>query len=188
MIDEMVQHAVDDLPNECCGVITGDGDGGAQKLYRTRNAEASPFRYSIDPRDLLRIEREMDEGDQSVLVIYHSHVASDAYPSPTDVRLSQWQGSRPAGRALSRRLLRPRLPQGHRASRRPRLPDHWRRDIRRRTDGCLVLTKPSHPGAERRGISWRLSPSTQSGVRRGRSFILPGRIQDGSGTASLLWS
>ena len=94
MIDEMIQHAVEDLPNECCGVITGDGEK-AQKLYRTRNAEASPFRYSIDPRDLLRIEREMDDSDQSVLVIYHSHVASDAYPSPTDVRLSQWQGTDP---------------------------------------------------------------------------------------------
>lgn len=94
MIDEMVQHAKDDLPNECCGVITGDKDG-AVKLYRTGNAEASPFRYSIDPRDLLKIEREMDEADQSVLVIYHSHVASEAYPSPTDVRLSQWQGADP---------------------------------------------------------------------------------------------
>ncbi len=95
MIDEMVQHATEDLPNECCGVITGDKNGAALKFYRTRNSEASPFRYSIDPRDLLRIEREMDEVDGSVLVIYHSHVASDAYPSPTDVRLSQWQGSDP---------------------------------------------------------------------------------------------
>lgn len=95
MIDEMIQHAIDDLPNECCGIISGDSDGAAVRLYRTRNAEASPFRYNIDPRDLLRIEREMDEAGQSVLVIYHSHVASDAYPSPTDVRLSQWQGTDP---------------------------------------------------------------------------------------------
>ena len=94
MIDEMVQHSFDDLPNECCGVIAGN-DSAATKLYRTRNAEASPFRYSIDPRDLLRIEREMDDGGAQVLVIYHSHVASEAYPSPTDVRLSQWQGADP---------------------------------------------------------------------------------------------
>jgi proteasome lid subunit RPN8/RPN11 len=94
MIDEMIAHATEDLPNECCGVITGDG-AKASKLYRTRNAEASPFRYSIDPRDLLKIEREMDDANESVLVIYHSHVASEAYPSPTDVRLSQWQGSDP---------------------------------------------------------------------------------------------
>lgn len=94
MIDEMASHAIEDLPNECCGIITGK-DGRATKLYRTRNAEASPFRYSIDPRDILRVEKEMDEEGLSVLVIYHSHVASDAYPSPTDVRLSQWQGTDP---------------------------------------------------------------------------------------------
>ena len=94
MIDEMVQHAIDDLPNECCGIITGK-DGAAVTLYRTRNAEASPFRYSIDPRDILKVERDMDDAGLQVLVIYHSHVASDAYPSPTDVRLSQWPGTDP---------------------------------------------------------------------------------------------
>ena len=94
MVDEMVQHAIDDLPNECCGIITGK-DGAAATFYRTRNAEASPFRYSIDPRDILKVEREMDDDGLQVLVIYHSHVASEAYPSPTDVRLSQWPGTDP---------------------------------------------------------------------------------------------
>ncbi|MGE0688874.1 MAG: Mov34/MPN/PAD-1 family protein, partial [Dehalococcoidia bacterium] len=46
-------------------------------------------------RDLLKIEQETDETGESILVIYHSHVASEAYPSPTDVRLSQWQGTDP---------------------------------------------------------------------------------------------
>jgi proteasome lid subunit RPN8/RPN11 len=94
MMDEMIAHATDDLPNECCGIIAGK-DAVATRFYRTGNAEASPFRYNIDPRDLLRIEREMDAEGWQVLVIYHSHVASDAYPSPTDVRLSQWQGTDP---------------------------------------------------------------------------------------------
>lgn len=94
MVDEIVQHAIDDLPNECCGIITGK-DGTAAKFYRTRNAEASPFRYNIDPRDILKVEREMDDEGLEVLVIYHSHVASEAYPSPTDVRLSQWPGDPP---------------------------------------------------------------------------------------------
>ena len=94
MIDEMVAHAREDLPNECCGMIAGK-DGAAQKLYRTRNAEASPFRYNIEPLDLLRIERELDEQGWQALVIYHSHVASEAYPSPTDVRLAQWPGTDP---------------------------------------------------------------------------------------------
>jgi proteasome lid subunit RPN8/RPN11 len=94
MIGEMIAHAYQDLPNECCGIVAGK-DGVATKLYRTRNSEASPFRYNIDPEDLLRLSREMDAEDWQVFVIYHSHVASDAYPSPTDVRLSQWGGSDP---------------------------------------------------------------------------------------------
>ena len=94
MIDEMIAHALADLPNECCGIIAGK-DGEATRLYRTHNSEASPFRYNIDPRDILRIERETDDNGWQVLVIYHSHVASEAYPSPTDIRLSQWQGTSP---------------------------------------------------------------------------------------------
>ena len=95
MRDEMVAQAIVELPNECCGIIVAK-DGAAQRLYRTRNAEASPFRYVIDPRDLLRIETEADDNGWQVHVIYHSHVASDAYPSPTDVRLSQWPGNPPS--------------------------------------------------------------------------------------------
>ncbi len=94
MVDEMVAHAVNDLPNECCGIILGR-DGGAEKLFRTRNAEASPYRYTIHPEDVLRITREADAAGLDFLVIYHSHVASPAYPSPTDVRLARWPGTDP---------------------------------------------------------------------------------------------
>jgi proteasome lid subunit RPN8/RPN11 len=94
MLDEMIAHAKADLPNECCGIILGKG-GAATQLRRARNAEASPFRYNLDPRDLLAAEREADANGWQILVIYHSHVASEAYPSPTDVRLSQWPGSEP---------------------------------------------------------------------------------------------
>ena len=94
MLDEMIAQALEELPNECCGIIAGR-DGQATKLYRTRNAEASPFRYNIHPLDLLRIERELDAEGWQVLVIYHSHVASEAYPSATDIRLAQWPGSNP---------------------------------------------------------------------------------------------
>jgi proteasome lid subunit RPN8/RPN11 len=94
MLDEMVEHAVADLPNECCGLILGK-DGVATKLYRTRNSEASPYRYNIHPIDLKNALEDADDNDWQVQVIYHSHVASEAYPSPTDVRLSQWQGTDP---------------------------------------------------------------------------------------------
>ena len=88
-VDEMVKHAQEDAPNECCGII-GGADGTATKLYRAKNAEASPYRYSVDSDDLFRIFRECDGNDWDFLAIYHSHTASEAYPSPTDVRLAFW--------------------------------------------------------------------------------------------------
>ena len=94
MVGAIIAHAYDDLPNECCGIIAGK-DGLATRFYRTLNAEASPFRYNIEPADLLRISRELDAEDWDVLVIYHSHVASPAYPSQTDIRLAQWPGDPP---------------------------------------------------------------------------------------------
>ena len=88
-IDEMIAHAKEEAPNECCGIIAGK-DGRATRLYRATNAEASPYRYSVDTKDLLRIHREVDDNDQDFLVIYHSHTHTEAYPSPTDVRLASW--------------------------------------------------------------------------------------------------
>jgi proteasome lid subunit RPN8/RPN11 len=92
-VEEMVAHAVQDAPNECCGIIAGK-DGTATKLFRATNAEASPYRYSVDPKDLLRIFHECEDNDWSFLVIYHSHTASEAYPSATDVRLAFWPEAR----------------------------------------------------------------------------------------------
>jgi len=88
-IDEMIAHARGDAPNECCGIIAGK-DGRPMRLYRAINAEASPYRYSVDAKDLLRIYREADRNDWEFLVIYHSHTHTEAYPSPTDVRLAGW--------------------------------------------------------------------------------------------------
>ncbi len=88
-IDEMIEHAREEAPNECCGIIAGQ-DGRAVKLFRGRNSEASPYRYNVDPEDLFRIHRECDGNGWSFLAIYHSHTASEAYPSPTDVRLAFW--------------------------------------------------------------------------------------------------
>jgi [CysO sulfur-carrier protein]-S-L-cysteine hydrolase len=88
-LDEMVAHALEDAPNECCGIIAGEG-GRAVKLFRAKNAEASPYRYSVEPKDLFRIYRECEANGWDFLAIYHSHTASEAYPSPTDVRLAFW--------------------------------------------------------------------------------------------------
>ena len=89
LIDEMTRHAREDAPNECCGIIAGQ-DSRAVKLFRAKNAEASPYRYSVDPQDLFRIHRECEQNGWEFLVIYHSHTASEAHPSGTDIRLAFW--------------------------------------------------------------------------------------------------
>ena len=91
-IEEMIAHAGEDAPNECCGIIAGQ-DGRAMKLFRASNAEASPYRYSVDSQDLFRIHRECEENGWEFLAIYHSHTASEAYPSGTDIRLAFWPES-----------------------------------------------------------------------------------------------
>ena len=88
-VDEIIAHARQDVPNECCGIVAGR-NGDATKLYRAVNAEASPYRYNVDPKDLLRIYRDLESKGWDVLVIYHSHTHTEAYPSPTDVRLAAW--------------------------------------------------------------------------------------------------
>lgn len=89
MVDEMVEHARRDLPNECCGMV-GGRDGAATTVYSLENAEASPFRYSIAPDDLFQTIRKIEEAGEELVAIYHSHTKSEAYPSQTDVNLAGW--------------------------------------------------------------------------------------------------
>ena len=88
-VDEIVAHAREEAPNECCGIIAGQ-DGRAVKLFRAINAEASPYRYEVRSDDLFRINKEIEDSGWDVLAIYHSHIAAEAYPSPTDIRLAAW--------------------------------------------------------------------------------------------------
>jgi proteasome lid subunit RPN8/RPN11 len=88
LIDEIVAHAREEAPNECCGLIAGV-DGRADRIYRARNSEESPFRYVVDPRDQIRIMDEIEQADQELVGIYHSHTRSAAYPSQTDVNLAE---------------------------------------------------------------------------------------------------
>jgi [CysO sulfur-carrier protein]-S-L-cysteine hydrolase len=89
LIDEIVAHAREDLPNECCGMV-GGSDAEARTVYRAENAEASPFRYSIDANEQFRLMREVEEAGEELIGIYHSHTKSPAYPSQTDVNLAGW--------------------------------------------------------------------------------------------------
>ena len=92
--DAIVEQARREVPNEACGIIVGDrpaASGGAPlRWVPLRNALASPYRYAIDPADLLRLTIETDDADEVFWAIVHSHVASQARPSPTDVRESHY--------------------------------------------------------------------------------------------------
>jgi proteasome lid subunit RPN8/RPN11 len=88
MLDQIVAHAREEAPNECCGMI-GGRDGAAASLYRARNSEASPLRYVVDPQDQFRIMEQMEARREELAAIYHSHTGSPAYPSQTDINLAE---------------------------------------------------------------------------------------------------
>jgi len=90
--DQIVASARAEYPNEMCGLIVGDApaaDGGrALRFEPTRNKAASPYRYEIDPDDLLRLTIATDDADEVFWGIVHSHTHTPAVPSPTDVGLA----------------------------------------------------------------------------------------------------
>jgi [CysO sulfur-carrier protein]-S-L-cysteine hydrolase len=89
ILDQLIAHAREEAPNECCGMI-GGADGSATTVYRSLNAEASPLRYSLDASDQFRIMQEMEKRGEELVGIYHSHTGSAAYPSQTDVNLAAY--------------------------------------------------------------------------------------------------
>jgi [CysO sulfur-carrier protein]-S-L-cysteine hydrolase len=87
LLDEIVAHAREEAPNECCGLVAGR-DGAATRVFRARNELASPLAYNVHPQDLLRITNEIDEAGEELAAIYHSHTKSPAEPSQTDINLA----------------------------------------------------------------------------------------------------
>ena len=84
--DRIVAHARRDHPDEACGVIAGPaGSDLPTRFIPMDNAERSPTFYRFDSMEQLRVWREMDERDEEPVVIYHSHTATEAYPSRTDI-------------------------------------------------------------------------------------------------------
>ena len=84
LIDAMVAHAREDLPNECCGMV-GGRDGEATRVIRVGNSAASPLRYEMDPQEQYNALKAIEDDGGELLAIYHSHTKSAAYPSQTDV-------------------------------------------------------------------------------------------------------
>lgn len=84
MVDEILAQARVEYPNEACGVVIGR-NGVVERLKPMFNAAASPTFYEFDPKDLLALYREVDDNDEEIIVIYHSHTETEAYPSRTDI-------------------------------------------------------------------------------------------------------
>jgi proteasome lid subunit RPN8/RPN11 len=86
LIDAVVAHARQDHPDEACGVIAGPaGSHRPERFIPMVNAARSPTFYEFDSMDLLTLYREMDARDEEPVVVYHSHTATEAYPSRTDI-------------------------------------------------------------------------------------------------------
>ncbi|HVB41289.1 MAG TPA: M67 family metallopeptidase [Streptosporangiaceae bacterium] len=86
LVDQVIAHARADHPDEACGVIAGPaGSDRAERFIAMTNAERSPTFYRFDSMEQLRVWREMDEREEEPVVIYHSHTATEAYPSRTDI-------------------------------------------------------------------------------------------------------
>ena len=89
LVDAIVAHARRDHPDEACGVIAGPaGTDRAERFVPMVNAARSPTFYEFDSADLLKLYRELDANDEVPVVIYHSHTATEAYPSRTDINLA----------------------------------------------------------------------------------------------------
>ncbi|MGV0783516.1 Mov34/MPN/PAD-1 family protein [Mycolicibacterium peregrinum] len=89
LVEAMVAHARADHPDEACGVIAGpEGSDRPERFIAMANAERSPTFYRFDSGEQLKVWRGMDDADEVPVVIYHSHTATEAYPSRTDTSLA----------------------------------------------------------------------------------------------------
>ena len=88
-VDAIIAHARRDHPDEACGVIVGpEGSDHPARLVAMTNADRSPTFFRWDPAEQFALYQEMDRNDEEIVVVYHSHTATDAYPSRTDVSLA----------------------------------------------------------------------------------------------------
>jgi proteasome lid subunit RPN8/RPN11 len=92
LYEQMVAHARDEAPNECCGMVATRGEDVVE-VYRTTNVEASPFRFVIDGAEQLRVYNEIESAELDLGAIYHSHTRTEPRPSQTDINFSKaWPG------------------------------------------------------------------------------------------------
>lgn len=86
IVDAILEQSRAEYPDECCGVVLGPvGSNKPVRLKPMTNSAHSPTFYEFDPKDLLALYREVDDRDEEIVVIYHSHTETEAYPSRTDI-------------------------------------------------------------------------------------------------------
>jgi len=92
LLDRIVAHARRDFPNECCGMIAMR-DGAAVAVQEATNVDASPLRFEVEGREIIRAQDAFEADGAEMGAIYHSHTRSDPYPSQTDVNFAGgWPG------------------------------------------------------------------------------------------------
>lgn len=94
LYDRIVEHARKDHPDEACGIVAGPaGTGRPERFVPMLNAARSPTFYEFDSKDLLKLYRELDDRDEEPVIVYHSHTATEAYPSRTDITYANEPGA-----------------------------------------------------------------------------------------------
>jgi proteasome lid subunit RPN8/RPN11 len=89
--DELLAHARAEVPNEACGILSGSAaEGRATTYHPARNADASPYVYTVHPDDLVRIVLGIEDAGEDLVAIFHSHTHTPAEPSPTDRRQAMY--------------------------------------------------------------------------------------------------
>lgn len=92
--DAIIAHAKRDHPDEACGIVAGpEGSDTAVRHVEMVNAAGSPTFYEFDSTELLDLYKQMWDRDEEPVVIYHSHTATEAYPSRTDIGLANEPGA-----------------------------------------------------------------------------------------------
>jgi [CysO sulfur-carrier protein]-S-L-cysteine hydrolase len=98
LLDDLIAHAREEAPNECCGVVAveagaADGQACAARVHRAVNTAASPLRFEVDGLQLLRTMDDIEAAGRELGAIYHSHTRSAPYPSQTDINFAvNWPG------------------------------------------------------------------------------------------------
>ena len=90
-LDEMIEHAREENPNECCGILVGTSNS-VFEVHKITNDAKSPYRYVMNPQQQLDVILDCDKKDLDMIAFYHSHTRTEAYPSDTDVRMALQSG------------------------------------------------------------------------------------------------